>query len=75
MLSPMDFSDFDTKPDVIEDIPCKPPACFVGSYPPVSKPGETGPYFVNTYLTQPDRRFETLGPATVRSGDVEKCMK
>ncbi len=75
MLSPMDFSDFDSRPDVIEDITCKPPACFVGSYPPVSKPGEVGPYYVNTYLTQSDRKFETLGPATVRCADLQNCKK
>jgi|TARA_B110000444_G_scaffold241434_1_gene257826 hypothetical protein len=75
MLNPADFNVFDSKPNSVEEIPCKPPACFVGSYPPVSKPGELGPFYVNTYLTQPDRKFETLGPATVRSADFEKCMK
>ena len=74
-LNPVDFSSFDSKPNSVDDIACKSPTCFIASYQPVSKPGEIGPYYVNTYLTQPDRRFETLGPATVRSGDVEKCMK
>lgn len=75
MLNPADFKDYDSKPNNIEEIPCKPPACFVGSYAPVAKPGQSGPFYVNTYLTQPDRKFETLGPATVRSGDLEKCTK
>ena len=34
MLSPIDFSDFDSKPTIVEDISCKSPACFIGSYPP-----------------------------------------
>ena len=75
MLNPADFKDYDSKPNNGEEIPCKPPACFVGSYAPVAKPGQNGPFYVNTYLTQPDRKFETLGPATVRSGDLEKCTK
>ena len=75
MLNPADFKDYDSRPDIIEEIPCKPPACFVGSYAPVAKPGQTGPLYVNTYLTQPDRKYETLGPATVRSADLEKCTK
>ena len=54
----------------VDTIKCSAPSCFVGSYPPVAKPGETGPFFVNTYLLQPDRRMETLGTATVRSGDL-----
>jgi hypothetical protein len=75
MLNPADFSVYDSKPKNVEEIACKPPACFVGSYPPVSKPGKVGPFFVNTYLLQPDRKFETLGPATVRVEDFEKCTK
>ena len=75
----VNFADFNevyaSKPPTFEEIPCKPPACFVGSYAPVAKPGQNGPFYVNTYLTQPDRKFETLGPATVRSGDLEKCTK
>ena len=77
MLYLADFDEvFDEKPENIEKVPCKPPTCFVGSYAPVSRPGETGPFFVNTYLLQPDRIFETSG-ATVRvtSADLERCMK
>lgn len=48
---------------------CSPPNCFIGSYPPVSKPGENGPFYVNTYLLQPNRLAETLGPVTIRAKD------
>jgi hypothetical protein len=76
MLNPADFdSIFAEKSKNIEAVPCNPPTCFVGSYPPVSKPGEQGMYNVNTYLLQPDRKFETLGPATVRSHDLNCLMK
>jgi len=68
------YSDFDEAyakgPNSVDTIKCSAPSCFVGSYPPVAKPGEIGPFFVNTYLLQPDRRMETLGTATVRSGDL-----
>jgi hypothetical protein len=74
----VNFADFDeayaNKPPTFEEIPCKPPACFVGSYPPVSKAGQEGPFFVNTYLLQPDRKFETFGTVAVRSADLE-CKK
>ena len=63
------------KPTNVEQIPCQPPACFVGSYAPVSKPGEEGRFFNNTYLLQKDRKFETFGTVKVRSGDLEKCLK
>ena len=56
----LNFADFDevyaNKPINAEEIPCKPPACFVGSYAPVAKAGEEGPFFVNTYLLQPNRK-------------------
>jgi|TARA_B110000483_G_scaffold163782_1_gene193996 hypothetical protein len=55
-------------------INCKPPACFVGSYAPVAKAGETGPFFVNTYLLQPNRKMEVAGTVSVRSKDLE-CKK
>jgi|TARA_B100000497_G_scaffold126878_1_gene167005 hypothetical protein len=74
----VNFADFDeiyaNKPPTSEQIPCSPPACFVGSYPPVSKAGEEGPFFVNTYLLQSDRKFETFGTVAVRSKDLE-CKK
>lgn len=75
MLSMSDFDEaYANKPANVESIPCKAPECFVGSYPPVAKAGEPGPFFVNTYLLQPDRKFETVGTVSVRSGDLE-CKK
>jgi len=62
------------KPNNVEEIPCKPPACFVGSYPPVARAGEEGNSFVNTYLLQPNRKMEVAGTVPVRSKDLE-CKK
>ena len=74
----LDYADFNevytNKPQNVEKIPCEPPACFVGSYAPVAKAGETGPFFVNTYLLQPNRKMEVVGPVPVRSKDLE-CGK
>lgn len=76
MLSPADFdSVFREKNNNFEPVPCNAPTCFVGSYPPVSRAGENGKFNVNTYLLQSDRIFETLGPATVRSKDLNCMMK
>jgi len=58
MLNIADFDEaYNGKPTNVEQIPCQPPACFVGSYAPVSKPGEEGRFFNNTYLLQKDRKF------------------
>ena len=74
----LDYADFNevyaNKPQNVEKIPCQPPACFVGSYAPVAKAGESGPFFVNTYLLQPNRKMEVAGPVPVRSKDLE-CGK
>lgn len=76
MLNFADFNEvYASKPPTFEEIPCKPPACFVGSYAPVAKAGEEGPFYMNTYLLQPNRKFETFGTVPVRSGDLEKCKK
>ena len=76
MLNIADFDEaYANKPTNVEQIPCQPPACFVGSYAPVSKPGEEGRFFNNTYLLQKDRKFETFGTVKVRSGDIEKCLR
>jgi hypothetical protein len=76
MLNIADFDEaYANKPTNVEQIPCQPPACFVGSYAPVSKPGEEGRFFNNTYLLQKDRKFETFGTVKVTSGDLEKCRK
>ena len=50
---------------------CKPGNCFIASYPPVAKPGTYGPFFTNTHLTQPERKFEVAGPVPVRSKDFK----
>jgi len=76
MLNIADFDEaYNGKPTNVEQIPCQPPACFVGSYATVSKPGEEGRFFNNTYLLQKDRKFETVGTVKVTSGDLEKCRK
>ena len=76
MLNIADFDEaYNGKPTNVEQIPCQPPACFVGSYDQVSKPGEEGRFFNNTYLLQKDRKFETVGTVKVTSGDLEKCRK
>jgi hypothetical protein len=76
MLNAADFDRvYAEKPNNVEEIPCKPPACFVGSYAPVSRPGEEGAFFNNTYLLQPNRKMEVVGTVKVRSGDFEKCRK
>ena len=76
MLNIADFDEaYNGKPTNVEQIPCQPPACFVGSYAPVSKPGEEGRFFNNTYLLLKDRKFETFGTVKVTSGDLEKCRK
>tara|TARA_Y100000389_G_scaffold204570_1_gene258040 strand:- start:75 stop:302 length:228 start_codon:yes stop_codon:yes gene_type:complete len=75
MLNFTDFNEvYANKPQNVEEIPCEPPACFVGSYAPVAKPGEGGPFFVNTYLLQPNRKMEVVGTVPVRSKDLE-CKK
>jgi hypothetical protein len=76
MLNLADFDEvYANKPTNVEQNPCKAPACFVGSYAPVAKAGQEGPFFVNTYLLQKDRKFETFGTVKVTSGDLEKCRK
>jgi hypothetical protein len=75
MLNIADFDEaYANKPDNVDEIKCAPPACFVGSYAPVAKAGEEGPFFVNTYLLQPNRKMETVGTVTVRSADLS-CRK
>ena len=76
------LADFDkaysTKPHNTEKpIICKPPDCFIASYPPVATVGDAnGKFFVNSSLLQPNRLAETLGPVTVRSADfAHSCSK
>lgn len=73
MITAADFDEaYGTKMCDQERPRCDAPDCFIASYAPVSKPGELGPFNVNTYLLQPNRYLETLGPVTVRSVDF-KC--
>lgn len=51
--------------------PCAPPACFVGSYPPVTPAGYEGPFFVNSYFLRPDRIHELGGPVPIRCKDIK----
>lgn len=51
---------------------CEAPKCFIGSYHPVAKAGQDGNFYVNTYLLQPNRRMEVVGPVPVRSSDFFK---
>ena len=45
------------------------PQGFIASYPPVTPIGQEGPFFVNTYFLQSDRKYETGGKSIpVRSG-------
>lgn len=68
-----DFDEtFAQKPPSRDTLPCKAPACFVGSYAPISKPGVVGLFNNNTYFLHPTRRFEAVGAVVVRSGDF-KC--
>lgn len=73
IVIPSDFDEaYSGKSQNLEPIPCSAPACFVNSYAPVAKPGEEGPFFVNTYLMQPNRKQEVAGAVTVRASDF-KC--
>jgi hypothetical protein len=73
MLNAADFETVYTEKSTNKEK--RPPTTMIGSYPPVSKAGEHGLYNVNTYLLQPDRKFETLGPATVRSEQINSLLK
>ena len=45
---------------------CDPPTCFIASYPPVTPAGKIGPFSVNTYFLQSDRKRELGGPVPLR---------
>jgi len=51
---------------------CDAPECFPASYPPISKPGVYGPFYINTSFLQPNRYAETIGTVAIRSEDF-KC--
>ena len=69
------LADFDAtysdKPDNKERVPEKSVESFIGSYAPITPPGEVGPFHVNTYFLQPNRKVEIAGPVRVRSTDIE----
>ena len=50
---------------------CDNKSCFIGSYAPITKAGEDGPFNVNTTLLQPNRYAETVGTVPVRSADFK----
>jgi hypothetical protein len=52
---------------------CKAPGCFIGSYPPITPAGKMGPFLVNTYYLEGDRRRELAGPVVIRSGMFGQC--
>lgn len=55
--------------------PCTPPACFIGSYAPVTPSGQMGPFWVNTYSLRPDRKQEFTGGRIVRVESDLRCDK
>lgn len=71
-ISLSDFDEAYSTPACQQQRPvCKPGECFIASYPPVSKAGSEGPYFVNSNLLQPNRLAEIAGPVPVRSKDFK----
>ena len=54
---------------------CTGPKCFIGSYPPITPAGKMGPYFVNTYFLQNDRRRELGGPVIIRGDMFNRCYR
>lgn len=75
-------ADFDTvydEPILMAPVPsqyqpaCVAPNCFIGSYPPITPAGYVGPYFVNTYYLEGDRRRELAGPVVINSAMFSKC--
>ena len=51
---------------------CEAPDCFIASYPPVTSAGGVGPFFVNTYFLQPDRKRELSGAVAVTANTYKK---
>jgi len=67
-----DFDNAYSKKMANFDVPeCKPPTCFVGSYAPVTRPGQEGPFHVNSGSLQPNRLAEINGPVTLKSKDFK----
>jgi hypothetical protein len=75
-----DFDKAYRKPILMAPVPsqfqpaCKPSnACFIGSYPPITHAGYVGPYFVNTYYLEGDRKRELGGPVVINSAMFARC--
>ena len=71
-----DFDDAYNIPFVMGPVPyqvqpeCKAPTCFIGSYAPITPAGLMGPFWVNTYYLQDDRKRDLAGPVVIRSGSL-----
>jgi hypothetical protein len=76
MLYLSDFDEAFSTPMCPRKAPvCAAPTCFIGSYAPITPPGQTGPFFVNTKFLQADRYAETVGPVPVRVEDFKCTFK
>ena len=76
MLYLSDFDEAFSTPMCPRQAPvCTAPNCFIGSYPPITPAGQTGPFFVNTKFLQADRYAETVGPVPVRVEDFRCTFK
>ena len=63
------FSPLDTPSPFMKGPKCQAPDCFIGSYAPITPAGEMGPFFVNSYMLQPNRKVEIVGPVKVRGSN------
>ena len=67
------FAPLETPSPFMKGPQCQSPSdsgpCFIGSYAPITPAGEMGPFFVNSYMLQPNRKKEIAGPVTVRSSN------
>jgi len=43
---------------------------FIGSYPPITPPGQMGSFMVNTYFLRDDRKAELFGSTALRAFQV-----
>lgn len=74
-----DFDKVYDKPILMGPVPsqyqptCKAPMCFIGSYPPITHAGYVGPFFVNTYYLEGDRKRELAGPVIINSAMFKRC--
>lgn len=60
------FAPLDTPSPFMKGPRCQGGPCFIGSYAPITPAGEMGPFFVNSYMLQPNRKAEIAGPVKVR---------